>query len=230
MQADCCSVFLPALLTEFKCWQTTWSFRRRESCQPVQTWVCVSVPPEPLELPKEHTTAWGWFAYWLAPPPGVQSGTTWLYLCGEERSREAFRRGRTSRLENLKSSIFTSEHRETLDLLAQDLLQLSGVGVHVVVHLLRHLQQHLLILQPSDGLLRGRQDSCLFSKSVQLKSLFFGSTFRPGKRLCGLPGPAPPCPPGERRLHGRWTTGGTLPPPGDWMVWDKRELSWRVYW
>ncbi len=45
------------------------------------------VPLKPLQLQvsKEHVASWGWSAYWLAPPPGEQSGTTSLYLLRERQ-------------------------------------------------------------------------------------------------------------------------------------------------
>lgn len=46
-------------------------------------------------------------------------------------------------------SMPTSELREDVNLLIQDLLQLSGVRVHIIVYLLSHLQQNLLIFRPN---------------------------------------------------------------------------------
>ncbi|PWA19606.1 hypothetical protein CCH79_00006931 [Gambusia affinis] len=64
----------------------------------------------------------------------------------------------------------TSELGEDIDFLVQDLLQLCGVRLHVVVHLLGHLQEHLLILQPPDGLLTPGRDTRL-NRSVVLQNL-----------------------------------------------------------
>lgn len=53
----------------------------------------------------------------------------------------------------MTADLFTSQLSENVDLLVQDLFQLSRKRLDIVVDLLRHLQQHLLILQPADGLL-----------------------------------------------------------------------------
>ena len=47
----------------------------------------------------------------------------------------------------------TSELAEDVNLLVQDLLQLGDVRVHVVVHFLSHLEEHLFVLQPANRLL-----------------------------------------------------------------------------
>lgn len=56
----------------------------------------------------------------------------------------------------LSAWLFTSQLGEDVDLLLQDLFQLGGVRLYVIVHLLRHLQQHLLVLQAADGLLESQ--------------------------------------------------------------------------
>lgn len=58
-----------------------------------------------------------------------------------------------SQTDLITADLFTSQLGENVDLLVQDLFQLSRKRLDVVVDLLRHLQQHLLILQPADGLL-----------------------------------------------------------------------------
>lgn len=44
----------------------------------------------------------------------------------------------------------TSELNQDVDLLVQYVLKLGRVGVYIIIHLLSHLQQNLLILQPSN--------------------------------------------------------------------------------
>lgn len=58
-----------------------------------------------------------------------------------------------SRTDLMTADVFTSQLGENVDLLVQDLFQLSRKRLDIVVDLLRHLQQHLLILQPADRLL-----------------------------------------------------------------------------
>lgn len=48
---------------------------------------------------------------------------------------------------------FTSELNKYVNLLVKNLLELRGVGVHVIIHLLSHLQENLLVLKPPDRLL-----------------------------------------------------------------------------
>lgn len=64
----------------------------------------------------------------------------------------------------------TSELDEDVDLLIQDLFQLSCVGLHVIIHLFCHLQQHLFIFKPPDGFLL--TDKRTFDSSEPSRFLF----------------------------------------------------------
>lgn len=106
--------------------------------------------------PKAHVASWGWSVCWLAPPPGVQSGITSLCLLRQGQNGNAGVRNRCGCPGGAPATglTFTSQLDEDIDLLIQDLFQLCCVRLHVVIHLLRHLQQHLFIFEPPDGFLR----------------------------------------------------------------------------
>lgn len=141
---------------------------RLKSCA-IQTGL-LWVPLKPLELLKSTWPLW----------INLHAGLLLFLECGAKRLDficlwrgnkvgKAFRNGGTSasliRCVCMRwwvfrvpvTCVFTSEHRETLNLLAEDLFQFSCIWIHIVVHLFCHLQQHLFILQPSDGLLRAEQ-------------------------------------------------------------------------
>ncbi len=79
--------------------------------------------------------------------------------------------GNTERKEHSREC-FTSELNKDLNLLVKNLLQLRRVGVHVVVHLLSHLQENLLILKPPDRLLSAH---IVWTSSLAIPFFSFGT-------------------------------------------------------
>lgn len=147
--------------------------------------VFVDVPLQSLQTPviKEQMAFWDWSAYWPAPPPGEHSGMTSLCLMRKMEGKivkEVINVGfkQEVRLLIMRLRLWhTSELSEDFYLLVQDLLQLSSVRFHIIIHLFRHLQQHLLILQPPDWLLLTEQvlinRGYVMAPTVSLRQVLF---------------------------------------------------------